>query len=107
MGHPKLVDAYPVGDACRNGKVLVGGIGNDENLRRYVAMGGRFLTGFRSQLPSPPPPAGEIHPQPGVRPQHVTSEIYRRSTYGLENPLAIRGSRRHRPFARWGGSILR
>jgi 2-keto-3-deoxy-L-rhamnonate aldolase RhmA len=46
MGHPKLVDAYRrVGDACRaHGKVLgVGGIGDEENLRRYVAMGGRFL----------------------------------------------------------------
>ena len=46
MGHPKLIDAYKrVGDACRaHGKVLgVGGINDPEDLRRYMAMGGRFI----------------------------------------------------------------
>jgi 2-keto-3-deoxy-L-rhamnonate aldolase RhmA len=46
MAHPKLIDAYQrVADACRkHGKVLgVGGINDIEDLRRYVAMGGRFL----------------------------------------------------------------
>ena len=49
MGHPKVIDAYPtVGDACRkHGKVLgMGGVYDEENASRYVAMGARFvLTG--------------------------------------------------------------
>lgn len=47
MGHPRLIDAYQkVGDACRkHGKILgVGGINDPEDLRRYIAMGGRFLS---------------------------------------------------------------
>jgi 2-keto-3-deoxy-L-rhamnonate aldolase RhmA len=49
MGHPKVIDAYQaVGDACRrHGKVLgMGGVYDEENASRYVAMGARFvLTG--------------------------------------------------------------
>jgi 2-keto-3-deoxy-L-rhamnonate aldolase RhmA len=49
MGHPKVVDAYrTVGEAChKHGKVLgMGGVYDEENARRYVAMGARFvLTG--------------------------------------------------------------
>jgi 2-keto-3-deoxy-L-rhamnonate aldolase RhmA len=49
MGHQKLIDAYQtVGDACRaHGKILgMGGINDDEDARRYVGMGCRFvLTG--------------------------------------------------------------
>ena len=49
MGHPKVVDAYAtVGEACRkHGKVLgMGGVYDEENARRYVGMGSRFvLTG--------------------------------------------------------------
>jgi len=47
MNHPKLIDAYQaVGDACRkHGKALgMGGINDDENARRYIGMGSRFLT---------------------------------------------------------------
>jgi 2-keto-3-deoxy-L-rhamnonate aldolase RhmA len=47
MGHQKLIDAYEaVGDACRkHGKALgMGGINDDENARRYIAMGSRFLS---------------------------------------------------------------
>jgi 2-keto-3-deoxy-L-rhamnonate aldolase RhmA len=47
MGHRKLVDAYQtVADACRkHGKVLgMGGINGDEDARRYIAMGARFLS---------------------------------------------------------------
>jgi 4-hydroxy-2-oxoheptanedioate aldolase len=47
MGHPKLIDAYQkVGDACRrHGKALgMGGINGDEDARRYIAMGSRFIT---------------------------------------------------------------
>ena len=47
MGHQKLIDAYQaVGDACRkHGKALgMGGINDDENARRYIAMGSRFIT---------------------------------------------------------------
>jgi 2-keto-3-deoxy-L-rhamnonate aldolase RhmA len=47
MGHQKLIDAYQaVGDACRkHGKALgMGGINDDENARRYIAMGSRYLT---------------------------------------------------------------
>jgi 2-keto-3-deoxy-L-rhamnonate aldolase RhmA len=46
MGHQKLIDAYQVvGDACRkHGKALgMGGINDDENARRYIAMGSRYL----------------------------------------------------------------
>jgi 2-keto-3-deoxy-L-rhamnonate aldolase RhmA len=46
MGHPKVVEAYrAVGDACRkHGKVLgMGGVYDEENAARYVAMGARFL----------------------------------------------------------------
>ena len=46
MGHPKVVDAYQaVGDACRRfGKTLgMGGVYDEENASRYVAMGARFL----------------------------------------------------------------
>ena len=46
MGHPRLIDAYQkLADACRkHGKVMgVGGINDEVDLRRYVAMGGRFL----------------------------------------------------------------
>jgi 2-keto-3-deoxy-L-rhamnonate aldolase RhmA len=49
MGHPKVVAAYKaVGEACRrHGKVLgMGGVYDQENASRYVAMGARFvLTG--------------------------------------------------------------
>lgn len=47
MGHQKLIDAYQtVANACRkHGKALgMGGINDDENARRYIAMGSRFLT---------------------------------------------------------------
>ena len=47
MGHQKLIDAYQaVGDACRkHGKALgMGGINDNENARRYIAMGSRYLT---------------------------------------------------------------
>ena len=47
MGHQKLIDAYQaVGDACRkHGKALgMGGINDDKNARRYIAMGSRFIT---------------------------------------------------------------
>jgi 2-keto-3-deoxy-L-rhamnonate aldolase RhmA len=47
MGHQKLIDAYQaVGDACRkHGKALgMGGINDDENARRYIGMGSRFIT---------------------------------------------------------------
>ncbi len=46
MGHPKIIDAYQaVGDACRkHGKVLgMGGVYDEENASRYVAMGARFI----------------------------------------------------------------
>jgi 2-keto-3-deoxy-L-rhamnonate aldolase RhmA len=46
MGHAKVIDAYQtVGDACRrHGKVLgMGGVYDEENASRYVAMGARFL----------------------------------------------------------------
>jgi 2-keto-3-deoxy-L-rhamnonate aldolase RhmA len=46
MGHPKVVDAYQtVGEACRrHGKTLgMGGVYDEENASRYVAMGARFL----------------------------------------------------------------
>ncbi len=46
MGHPKVIDAYQaVGDACRRfGKVLgMGGVYDEVNASRYVAMGARFL----------------------------------------------------------------
>jgi 2-keto-3-deoxy-L-rhamnonate aldolase RhmA len=46
MGHPKVIDAYQaVGDACRrHGKFLgMGGVYDEENASRYVAMGARFL----------------------------------------------------------------
>lgn len=46
MGHPKVIDAYQaVGEACRaHGKVLgMGGVYDEENATRYVAMGARFL----------------------------------------------------------------
>jgi 2-keto-3-deoxy-L-rhamnonate aldolase RhmA len=49
MGHKKVIDAYQVvGDACRkHGKTLgMGGVYDEENASRYVAMGARFvLTG--------------------------------------------------------------
>jgi 4-hydroxy-2-oxoheptanedioate aldolase len=47
MGHQKLIDAYQaVADACRrHGKTLgMGGINDDEDARRYIAMGSRFIT---------------------------------------------------------------
>jgi 2-keto-3-deoxy-L-rhamnonate aldolase RhmA len=47
MGHQKLIDAVQtVGDACRkHGKALgVGGINDDVDARRYIAMGSRFLS---------------------------------------------------------------
>jgi 2-keto-3-deoxy-L-rhamnonate aldolase RhmA len=47
MGHQKLIDAVQaVGDACRrHGKALgVGGINEDVDARRYIAMGSRFLS---------------------------------------------------------------
>jgi 2-keto-3-deoxy-L-rhamnonate aldolase RhmA len=46
MGHPKVIEAYQaVGDACRrHGKTLgMGGVYDEENAARYVAMGARFL----------------------------------------------------------------
>ena len=46
MGHQKLIDAYQaVGDACRkHGKALgMGGINDDVDARRYIAMGSRFI----------------------------------------------------------------
>jgi 2-keto-3-deoxy-L-rhamnonate aldolase RhmA len=46
MGHAKVIEAYQtVGDACRkHGKTLgMGGVYDEENARRYVAMGARFL----------------------------------------------------------------
>jgi 2-keto-3-deoxy-L-rhamnonate aldolase RhmA len=46
MGHPKVIEAYQtVGEACRrHGKVLgMGGVYDEENASRYVAMGARFL----------------------------------------------------------------
>jgi 2-keto-3-deoxy-L-rhamnonate aldolase RhmA len=46
MGHPKVIEAYQtVGDACRtHGKILgMGGVYDEENASRYVAMGARFL----------------------------------------------------------------
>src|SRR5215469_11511571 len=49
MGHPQVVDAYAtVGAACsKHGKILgMGGVYDEENSRRYVGMGVRFvLTG--------------------------------------------------------------
>ena len=49
MGHQKLIDAYQaVGDACRqHGKILgMGGISDNADAARYIAMGARFvLTG--------------------------------------------------------------
>jgi 2-keto-3-deoxy-L-rhamnonate aldolase RhmA len=49
MGHKLVIDAYQeVGDACRrHGKILgMGGVYDEENASRYVAMGARFvLTG--------------------------------------------------------------
>jgi 2-keto-3-deoxy-L-rhamnonate aldolase RhmA len=47
MGHEKLINAYQtVSDACsRHGKALgMGGINDDENARRYMGMGARFIT---------------------------------------------------------------
>jgi 2-keto-3-deoxy-L-rhamnonate aldolase RhmA len=47
MGHQKLIDAYQqVADAChKHGKALgMGGINGDEDARRYIAMGSRFIT---------------------------------------------------------------
>ena len=46
MGHPKVIEAYrEVGDACRrHGKTLgMGGVYDEDNATRYVAMGARFL----------------------------------------------------------------
>jgi 2-keto-3-deoxy-L-rhamnonate aldolase RhmA len=46
MGHRKVIEAYQaVGDAChKHGKVLgMGGVYDEENASRYVAMGARFL----------------------------------------------------------------
>jgi 2-keto-3-deoxy-L-rhamnonate aldolase RhmA len=46
MGHAKVIEAYQtVGDACRkHGKTLgMGGVYDEENAARYVAMGARFL----------------------------------------------------------------
>jgi 2-keto-3-deoxy-L-rhamnonate aldolase RhmA len=49
IGHPKVIEAYrAVGDACKkHGKTLgMGGVYDEENARRYVGMGARFvLTG--------------------------------------------------------------
>jgi 2-keto-3-deoxy-L-rhamnonate aldolase RhmA len=49
MGHQKLIDAYRiVGEACQeHGKIMgMGGINNNEDAARYIAMGSRFvLTG--------------------------------------------------------------
>jgi 2-keto-3-deoxy-L-rhamnonate aldolase RhmA len=47
MGHRKLIEAYEeVGKAChKHGKVLgMGGINGDEDSRRYIGMGARFIT---------------------------------------------------------------
>jgi 2-keto-3-deoxy-L-rhamnonate aldolase RhmA len=47
MGHRKLIEAYEeVGKACaKHGKVLgMGGINGDEDSKRYVGMGSRFIT---------------------------------------------------------------
>lgn len=47
MGHRKLIESYQtVANACRkHGKVLgMGGINGDEDARRYIGMGARFLT---------------------------------------------------------------
>ena len=47
MGHPKLIDAYQkVGDACRkhNKALGMGGINGDEDARRYIGMGARYLS---------------------------------------------------------------
>lgn len=47
MSHPKLIAAYQtVADACRkHGKTLgMGGINGDEDARRYIGMGARFIT---------------------------------------------------------------
>jgi len=46
MGHRKVIEAYQaVGDACRkHGKTLgMGGVYDEDNASRYVAMGARFL----------------------------------------------------------------
>lgn len=46
LGHPKVIEAYQAaGDACRrHGKALgMGGVYDQENAARYVAMGARFL----------------------------------------------------------------
>jgi hypothetical protein len=46
MGHPKVIEAYQaVGEACqKHGKTLgMGGVYDEENARRYVAMGAKFL----------------------------------------------------------------
>lgn len=46
MDHPKLIESYQaVADACRtHGKALgMGGINDDENARRYIGMGARFI----------------------------------------------------------------
>ena len=46
MGHPKVVEAYKkVGEACaKHGKVLgMGGVYDEENARRYVQMGSKFI----------------------------------------------------------------
>ncbi len=45
-GHPKVIDAYQkVGNACRkHGKILgMGGVYDEENASRYVAMGALFI----------------------------------------------------------------
>jgi 4-hydroxy-2-oxoheptanedioate aldolase len=47
MGHQKLIDAYQaVADACRkHNKVLgMGGINNDDDAKRYIGMGARYLS---------------------------------------------------------------
>jgi 2-keto-3-deoxy-L-rhamnonate aldolase RhmA len=78
MGHPKIIEAYEtVGAACRkHGKVLgMGGVYDEENAARYVAMGALFvLTGsdhnylmmgantrsmFFNGLPKPSAPAAK------------------------------------------------
>jgi len=49
MGHQKIIDAYQtVGEACqKHGKIMgMGGINDNEDARRYIGMGSRFvLTG--------------------------------------------------------------
>jgi len=49
MGHQKVIDAYQtVGEACqKHGKIMgMGGINDNEDARRYIGMGSRFvLTG--------------------------------------------------------------